>query len=615
MARARSSIGRRRRSFPRRPRDGAGPARRRPIARNLGADCSPGMPRGDNSQTVRATLGLRELLFDGEISPASASSSCVSSIELGVSRTPLRLALVTLEHEGLVETLPGGGFAVREFTRATSTTRSSCAASSRARPPGSPRSGSIRRTSSSRCARTVTSSISSSETRAWRRSSSTTPERGVPHALRGLAKSPQLARELEHVLALPFGPPSALLMVGTRRCRSRGRSSLVAQHQHQAIIDAIRRRARARARTRSPASTHGSRAEPRHRAPGRHAREPPGAQLLNVDAVALTESLEAALARTGALSPCCATRRRARPSSRSRRSSPTGARAARVARDVRAPRPVAPHDRPVLRGPDALRLLSDLGVNRFATFHVGRAKQFIAVNTDGYLIGDAILFHLEQDSFDLVGWRMAIDWVRFHLETGGLRGRGGAGRATRCSARARPRSTATSCRARTALAGHGAAARRPGAGDPVLRHRRGFTIAGHRGAGAAPRDGGPARLRALRPVGRGRAGARGDPRRGRGARPRAGRRAGRTRRANLESGWVPSPLPAIFDGEASAAYREWLPAARAGSLGGSLASDDIHDYYLTPYDLGYGTDGRVRPRLRRPRRARAARRRSRRGGR
>ena len=37
--------------------------------------------------------------------------------ELGVSRTPLRIALMTLEHEGLLETLPGGGFVVREFTR------------------------------------------------------------------------------------------------------------------------------------------------------------------------------------------------------------------------------------------------------------------------------------------------------------------------------------------------------------------------------------------------------------------------------------------------------------------------------------------------------------------
>ena len=59
----------------------------------------------------------------------------------------------------------------------------------------------------------------------------------------------------------------------------------------------------------------------------------------------------------------------------------------------------------------------------------------------------------------------------------------------------------------------------------------------------------------------------------------------------LESGWIPCPLPAIFTGEKMKAYREWLPAdwyEGTGSLGGSYYSDDISDYYTTPYDLGYG---------------------------
>jgi vanillate/3-O-methylgallate O-demethylase len=55
----------------------------------------------------------------------------------------------------------------------------------------------------------------------------------------------------------------------------------------------------------------------------------------------------------------------------------------------------------------------------------------------------------------------------------------------------------------------------------------------------------------------------------------------------LESGWVPTPFPAIFDDD-FAEYREWLPAARAGSIGGSLYSDDIHDFYMTPYDIDLG---------------------------
>jgi len=59
----------------------------------------------------------------------------------------------------------------------------------------------------------------------------------------------------------------------------------------------------------------------------------------------------------------------------------------------------------------------------------------------------------------------------------------------------------------------------------------------------------------------------------------------------LESGWIPSPLPAIYSGEELRAYREWLPAASyeaVNALAGSFASDDIEDYYLNPWELGYG---------------------------
>src|SRR6185312_15884523 len=59
----------------------------------------------------------------------------------------------------------------------------------------------------------------------------------------------------------------------------------------------------------------------------------------------------------------------------------------------------------------------------------------------------------------------------------------------------------------------------------------------------------------------------------------------------LESGWIPSPMPAVYSGEKMKKYREWLPATgyeATASLGGSFYSNNIEDYYLTPYDLGYG---------------------------
>ena len=59
----------------------------------------------------------------------------------------------------------------------------------------------------------------------------------------------------------------------------------------------------------------------------------------------------------------------------------------------------------------------------------------------------------------------------------------------------------------------------------------------------------------------------------------------------LESGWIPSPLPAVYTGDAMKGYRQWLKGKSyeaMASLGGSFYSNDIRDYYLTPYDLGYG---------------------------
>jgi vanillate/3-O-methylgallate O-demethylase len=58
-----------------------------------------------------------------------------------------------------------------------------------------------------------------------------------------------------------------------------------------------------------------------------------------------------------------------------------------------------------------------------------------------------------------------------------------------------------------------------------------------------------------------------------------------------ESGWIPSPMPAIYSDERLAGYRSWLPLAGLegfASIGGSFASDNIEDYYATPWDLGYG---------------------------
>ncbi|MGW6032465.1 hypothetical protein ACWFOS_02325 [Gordonia terrae] len=239
-----------------------------------------------------------------------------------------------------------------------------------------------------------------------------------------------------------------------------------------------------------------------------------------------------------------------------------------------------------IMGPDALRLLSDLAVNTFANFGVNKAKQFVAVNPSGQLIGDAILFHLEEELFDLVGHPMVIDWVLFNLE------RGDYNATTERDENSAVRQSGPPKFYRFELQGPTAAAvLRTATGaelpDTKFFNMADFTIAGkavrglrHGMAGQpgfelfGPWEDGEAVLEALIAAGADH------------GLIRAGAKAYST--ANLESGWVPAPVPAIFgDDPLLAEYREWLPAAAIGAVGGSVDSDDIEDYYLTPYDIGY----------------------------
>src|SRR5690349_9773384 len=73
-------------------------------------------PEPGVSQAVKAQLRLREMILVGEL-PSGARIAELAIVEkLGVSRTPIRAALMRLEQEGLIEVLPGGGYAVRTFS-------------------------------------------------------------------------------------------------------------------------------------------------------------------------------------------------------------------------------------------------------------------------------------------------------------------------------------------------------------------------------------------------------------------------------------------------------------------------------------------------------------------
>ncbi|MCQ6246359.1 aminomethyltransferase family protein [Streptomyces malaysiensis] len=239
-----------------------------------------------------------------------------------------------------------------------------------------------------------------------------------------------------------------------------------------------------------------------------------------------------------------------------------------------------------LQGPDALRLLSDLGVNTFNNFGVNKAKQFVAVNPDGQLIGDAILFHLEEELFDLVGHPMVLDWVLFHLDRGDYKVTAERDENSAVRTDGPPKFYRYELQGPTAAAVLEQATQQP-LPETKFFTMADFTIAGntvrglrHGMAGQpgfelfGPWEEGEAVLAALLAAGKDH------------GLVRAGAKAYST--ANLESGWVPAPIPAIFgDDPLLKEYREWLPASAIGAIGGSVDSDDIADYYLTPYDIGY----------------------------
>jgi len=68
------------------------------------------------SQTARALFRLRESLLRGEFAPGERMSELPLVARLGVSRTPIRLALERLAHIGLLDLNASGGFTVRGYT-------------------------------------------------------------------------------------------------------------------------------------------------------------------------------------------------------------------------------------------------------------------------------------------------------------------------------------------------------------------------------------------------------------------------------------------------------------------------------------------------------------------
>jgi syringate O-demethylase len=242
-----------------------------------------------------------------------------------------------------------------------------------------------------------------------------------------------------------------------------------------------------------------------------------------------------------------------------------------------------------VEGPDALTLLSRLGVNSFESFATDKAKQFVPCTPDGYVIGDVILFALGESEFNLVGRAPVLNWVSYHAETGGYDVKVELDQRSALRTDGRRKSYRFQVQGPNAMhviekaLGHSPPDLRlfnmttvsiAGRTVRALRHgmvgQPGWELFG-------PWDDGEAVREALVAAGE-EFGLR-----------QAGARAYSSN--TLESGWIPSPLPAVYTGESLKGYREWLPAdgyEGSASIGGSFTSPDIADYYFTPWDLGYG---------------------------
>jgi GntR family transcriptional regulator of vanillate catabolism len=202
-----------------------------------------------SSQTVRALLKLRELILSGELKPDERVSELPLVERLGVSRTPLRAALVRLEQEGLLYPIPTGGFAVRGFDERDLYT----AIEVRGTLEGlAARLAAERRPAAQDCA-ALRDSVAALDT-LLARSAITTKnftdyvklnERF--HALVvELAGSRVLARQIERAISLPFASASAFVMVQAALPEAQTMFA-IAQDQHRCLQQAIEEGESARA--------------------------------------------------------------------------------------------------------------------------------------------------------------------------------------------------------------------------------------------------------------------------------------------------------------------------------------------------------------------------------
>jgi GntR family transcriptional regulator of vanillate catabolism len=200
----------------------------------------------DDSLTGRALVSIRRLVLRGEFQRGERISEIPLAKRLGMSRTPIRLALEQLAHMELLEVGTTGGFSVREFT--IDEVRDAIALR-----------GVLEGTAARLAAERLVHDRELEQLRACRDALEQHTElslesigqymdqNGSFHAaIVDLAKSDMLRRLLEHANSLPFASPSAMVFP-TSMLAASDETLALARSQHRDIVDAIENREATRA--------------------------------------------------------------------------------------------------------------------------------------------------------------------------------------------------------------------------------------------------------------------------------------------------------------------------------------------------------------------------------
>ncbi|WP_247886835.1 GntR family transcriptional regulator [Azospirillum sp. SYSU D00513] len=209
----------------------------------------PAEDKPRNAQTVRALLQLRELILSGELSPGERVSELGIVERLGVSRTPVRMALVRLEEEGLVDCLSTGGFVVRKFSAADiadaielrGTLEGMAARRAAERRPSRAELAEMRD-----CVGSLDALIRRRDFGIEDFSDYIRLNDRFHSLLVELADSAVLKRSIERIQHLPFASPNAFVLVQSELPESR-EILFIAQEHHRSILEAIERGEGARA--------------------------------------------------------------------------------------------------------------------------------------------------------------------------------------------------------------------------------------------------------------------------------------------------------------------------------------------------------------------------------